>query len=136
MKANPGDIVVVIVDGVPYETYIDDSGVQRFRANGVIRALLNDFHAYYDALNAQYGWGPSRPALNPGTLCLNEIAVRYHKGKNEATPPWSRRDYIEFNMMLGYSVCGLCELSLMDGVKVENPLWDDADDKNDETRPT
>ena len=59
MKANPGDIVVVIVDGVPYETYIDDSGVQRFRANGVIRALLNDFHAYYDALNAQYGWGPS-----------------------------------------------------------------------------
>ncbi len=93
----PGDIIVVKVGGKEYETIIDDNGVQRFRENTALRALVN----------------ASRDA---GGVSLNELAVMYARGGI------TQRDYAEFNMMLGYSVCGFADLSPFEDMRIENPL--------------
>lgn len=85
----------VTVGGKKYETEWDGD-VQRFKANGVLKYLFER-----------------------GALDLNELARIYHTKK-----PFSQRDYAEFNMMLGYSVSGWCDLSSFHDMEVVNPLWE------------
>lgn len=99
-----GDIIKVKVGGVEYETYIDPNGVQRFRANSLLNFLFEN-----------------RKNKNQNSkIDLNEIAILFHTKQ-----PFSQRDYAEFNMMLGYSVCGFAELSSFEDMEIENPLWEE-----------
>ncbi len=90
----PGDVVTVSVGGVDYETVIDKDGVQRFRRNMVLDFLFKDKR-----------------------LDLNQLAVDYHHKK------FDQRSYAEFNMALGYSVCGFADLSSFQDMEIDNPLW-------------
>lgn len=88
-------IIMVKVGGKEYPTYIDTEGVQRFFENSVISHLFET-----------------------GRLDLNAIAVDFNQGK------FTKLDYAEFNMMLGYSVSGWCELHNFQDMAVYNPLWE------------
>lgn len=88
-----GDQIEVDVGGVRYLTVIQNN-VQRFYENGVIRYLVDN-----------------------NIVNLNDVVVAYHNGK------FSKRDYAEFNMMLGYSVSGFCDLSSFTEYDISNPLW-------------
>jgi hypothetical protein len=77
----------VRVGGVVYPTIIDKNGTERFIENPVVRYLLDN-----------------------GKIDLNQIAVAYQTGKLGGVED-AQRAYAEFNMMLGYSVCGFEELS-------------------------
>lgn len=104
MKYKPGDIIKVKVGGIEYETYIDERGTQRFRKNSLLDFLFN-----------------SRENKKQNSkVDLNELAILFHS-KN---PPFSQRDYAEFNMMLGYSVAGFAELSSFEDMEIENPVWE------------
>jgi hypothetical protein len=92
--ARPGDVIIVKVGGNSYETVIDKAGVQRFRKNAVLDHLFNS-----------------------GRLDLNQLAIDYRRGA------FDQRTYAEFNMALGYSVCGFAELSSFEDMEIENPLW-------------
>lgn len=50
---------------------------------------------------------------------LNRMALDYQAKK------FTQRDYLEFNMALGYSVSGLSELSAFEDLEIENPLWEE-----------
>lgn len=91
-----GDKITVIVGGVPYPTVIEN-GVQRFIRNNVISHLQD-----------------------VGLIDLNKVAVEYKRGK------FTQREYAEFNMSLGYSVCGFAELHEFQDMEIENPLWPNA----------
>lgn len=98
MKVQPGDVIEVKINGKPYRTVIDENGVQRFatsQASDVVDWLFQERR-----------------------LDLNQLAVDYHEGK------FSHQAYMEFYMLLGYSVSGMCGLSWMEDAEVENPLWD------------
>lgn len=108
MDFKPGDIITVIVDSRLYETYIDESGVQRFREDST--------HPLWDR------WcGDETTRLGRGTEDLNDLIMAYHRGE------FDQRTYMEFNMSLGYSVCGFLELSSFDDLVLLNPLWDECD---------
>lgn len=92
----PGDVIVVRVGGVEYETVIDQNGTQRFRANGLIRCLRD-----------------------AGYTNLNTLAMAYGEKR------FTQREYAEFNMALGYSVSGFAELSSFQDMLIENPLWNE-----------
>jgi prolyl-tRNA editing enzyme YbaK/EbsC (Cys-tRNA(Pro) deacylase) len=77
-----------------YPTFIDEDGVQRFEQNSVLCHLFQT-----------------------GKLDLNQLAVDYHEKK------FSKVDYAELNMMLGYSVSGFCDLSSFQDMRITNPLW-------------
>lgn len=94
-KPKPGGVITVKVGGVEYETVISSSGVQRFRKNEVIDFLFNS-----------------------GKLDLNQLVYDYHAKR------FSQRDYAELYMMLGYSVCGFCDVSSFGDMEIENPLWE------------
>jgi hypothetical protein len=51
---------------------------------------------------------------------LNKLSVDYQEKRGGFT----KREYAEFNMQLGYSVCGFSELSLFQSYDIENPVWD------------
>jgi len=95
----PGDKITILVNGNPYETYIDEHGVQRFPMNTVIGYLFN-----------------------VGILDLNKLAVDYHNGK------FHKDDYMKLNMDLGYSVCGFADLSSFEDYEIINPLWSEEND--------
>ncbi len=109
MDAKPGDIITITVDGRPYETYIDDSGVQRFRK---------------DSTNILWDrWeGDEYDREGRGTEDLNALCIAYHDKE------FDQRIYMEFNMSLGYSVCGFCDLSSFNDLRLVNPLWDETED--------
>lgn len=94
-KCMNDDEIIVRVGGKEYQTFIDDKGVQRFKANSVLDYLSNF-----------------------GIIDLNAICLDYHEGK------FSKIDYAEFNMMLGYSVCGFCDLNEFEDMEIYNPLWE------------
>jgi hypothetical protein len=94
MNFKPGDVIKVKVGGVEYETVIDDRGVQRFRRNELFCHLHDS-----------------------GKVDLNKLAIDYHNGK------FGKREYAEFNMGLGYSVCGFADLSSFQDWEIENPVW-------------
>lgn len=85
----------VRVGGVVYSTIIDEHGTQRFIENPFVRYLLAN----------------SRKDLNA-------IGIAYQRGLF-GTGPEAQRAYAEFNMALGYSVCGFEELSSFQDMKVE-----------------
>ena len=76
----------VRINGKDYQTVIDEYGVRRYRESSVLRHLIDT-----------------------GAVNLNQLAVDFHGGKFSAV------DYLEFNMGLGYSVLGLCDLHVFFG---------------------
>lgn len=89
-------IISVKIGDKEYPTYIDTQGTQRFFENSVIGHLFETRQ-----------------------IDLNTLARDYSNGK------FSKLDYAEFNMMLGYSVSGWCELHNFQDMPVHNPLWDE-----------
>lgn len=101
-----GQIIPVMVGDQPYETVIIN-GVQRFiedKNNPLYRRLQRD----------------TVGVVNPAgdIVDLNDMAIRYHRGE------FSQREYAEFNMALGYSVGGFCDLSSFEDMDIDNPLWE------------
>jgi hypothetical protein len=92
-----GDRISVRFGPLSHQTIIDTDGVQRFEGNGVLQYLRRT-----------------------GSLDLNALAAAYRSGA------FSRRDYAEFNMMLGYSVDGFRSLPEFQDLDIENPLWEDG----------
>lgn len=90
------DTIIVKVGGIEYPTIIDEHGTQRFIAHPLLSKLCD-----------------------ANLIDLNGVAVAYARGK-----VFTQREYIEFNMALGYSVCGLAELHEFENVGIENHLWD------------
>jgi hypothetical protein len=115
--ANPGDKITIRVNGKPVETVIDEQGVQRFRQNSVLDYLFQEHMKLFDSSNPQ-----DRERAEGYGLDLNKLAVDYHKGK------FTKDDYGEIMMMLGYSVSGFCDLSAFQDWEIENPLWDEEPD--------
>lgn len=99
MKDRVGDIIQVKVGEKTYDTMIDEAGVQRFIKNSLLCYLFEE-----------------------DMIDLNQICFDYHHDK------FSKIDYAEFMMALGYSVCGFAELSCFEDMEIENPLWEDKDD--------
>lgn len=91
-----------------YDTYIDKNGVQRFIENKVVRYLVDE-----------------------GIIDLNKLRMDFHDKK------FPTIDYLEFYMLMGYSVCGFSELSVCGfselspfyGYQIKNPLWEDKKDE-------
>jgi len=86
--------IMVKVEGKKYETRIDLRGVQRFKENSVINFLVDK-----------------------EIIDLNKLAIAFQEKE------FTKRDFAEFNMMLGYSVCGFAELSFFEDYEIDNPLW-------------
>ena len=108
MEYKKGDVITVTVDGRPYETYIDEHGTQRFR--------VDPTHPLWDR------WcGDENDRRGRGTEDLNKLSIAYHHGE------FDQRTYMEFNMSLGYSVGGFCELHNFFDLRLVNPLWDQSE---------
>ena len=99
-----GDRITVKVGDRTFDTIIDNEGVQRFIANGVVRLIV-------DKMEKDYGW--SGEPFN-----LNTLAQLYYHDK------FTQDDYLTFYTMMGYSVCGLAELSFFQDLEIENPVWE------------
>ena len=104
MRAEIGDTITVFLDGKPYETYIDEHGTQRFR--------IDPTHLLWDRWSGMDHIGNGR-----GKEDLNDLAIAYGGGE------FDQRTYAEFNMSIGYSVSGFCELSCFEDMRLVNPLW-------------
>lgn len=72
----PDRTLTVIIDGEPFETVLDQHGVQRFPANGLIKYLFN--HRLLD---------------------LKALALACAEGK------FSKKEYMQLTRDLGMSVC-------------------------------
>lgn len=95
-KFKKGQKITVKVGGKEYLTVIDKQGTQRFIANKLMRHLVD-----------------------AKMVDLNQLSSDYQNKKG-----FTKREYAEFNMQLGYSVCGFAELSLFQSYDIENPVWD------------
>jgi len=123
MKYYIGDVIRVQVGTRTFETIIDDYGVQRFRENGVLRVVCDRWYRDWDDYTSHDC---------PEPMGLNMLARMYYQEM------FSQDDYLTFCTMLGYSVCGLAELSFFQDLEITNPLWDDQEHlfvprKRDET---
>lgn len=116
-SVKPGDRITVLVGGIPYETEINEHGTQRFIIdpdNALVRRLRNR--------------SDGQPTRAEGDIAdLNEMAIRYHQGE------FTKREYAEMNIALGYSLGGFEELSSFEDMDIDNPLDEagleyDADD--------
>lgn len=104
------ETIEITLDGVPYQTYLDDNGVQRFVPNEVVVRLLRNNGELFEARN--------RGQLKGLELySLNEIAFDYHTGKIPLA------DLLQFYTMMDYSVSGMMGLSFFEDIEVKNPLW-------------
>lgn len=106
-SVKPGDIIPVKVDGILHNTVIDEHGIQRF-----VEDLTNP---WYQRLRDYIG-----TVVNPNgdIRDLNELAVYHAHGKI------STEEYAKFNMDIGYSVGGFCDLSSFQAMDIDNPLWE------------
>ncbi len=104
-KYKPKDEIIVKVGEKEYSTIIDERGVQRFKKNSCLEFLQEK-----------------------GFIDLNNLAIAFCEGS------FDQRDYLEFNMMLGYSVCGIAEFECFEDMEIENPVWenDDLDNQKSE----
>jgi len=93
-KLPTGTIIKVRVNGKEYDTVIDENGTQRFIKNNLIRHLTDS-----------------------KAVDLNKLCLDYQRGK------FLEQEYAEFNMGLGYSVSGFCEISSFEDGTILNPLW-------------
>lgn len=95
------EIIIVKLDGKPYETYMDD-GVQRFVPNPVVEAFV------MNNMDVRGSWD------------LNDMALKFL-----TEPEWCTLEQMrEFYLQTNYSVSGLLSLSYFEGVEVENPRWE------------
>ena len=102
MHFKPGDEIIVKVGGLTYVTIIDAKGVQRFKENKLISHLID-------------------------TICPSDIMnLLPHAFWGEK---FSQREFAEFYMSIGYSVSGFGELSFFEDMDIENPLWENQDEK-------
>ena len=111
MEAKPGDIIPIKLDGVEYQTYIDERGVQRFYENpdnAILRSM-----PLVKVADGHGGWLT--------VLDSNLMSIEYQRGK------FTQREYAEAKMAQGYSVSGFCDLGF-DSMLLENPLWDSEED--------
>lgn len=104
----PGQKFEVKVDGRPYQTYIDEHGIQRFVREGLGGKL----------------------ATLPFAGDLTQVCSEFLRGFGEGR--YTMQDYQEFNMSLGFSVCGfedcMDSLTLNDDIPdtdIENPVWNE-----------
>jgi hypothetical protein len=99
-----GDRITVRVGGQEYETVV---------VNGIQRFVEDKHNPLYRRLRSRYDG-----VINPdGDIAdLNEMTVMAAKGKI------SPREYAEFNMALGYSVCGFADI-FDSTFHIDNPLW-------------
>lgn len=107
-----GDMFPVRIGDKWFQSVIDEQGVQRFKTNGPVNALINHQQRMFDQ-----HWMKDRIPNHPAVYGLNEIAVDFIHGN------WSREEMIEFYTMFGYSVSGLVGMSFVEDVPVYNPLW-------------
>jgi len=110
MGYKTGDVITIRVDGRPYKTYIDENGTQRFPYNSA--------HPLWD----RWKGDDDGERKGRGTEDMNNLAVAYHRKE------FDQRTYMEFNMSIGYSVCGFQELSSFDDLLLINPIWGETDD--------
>lgn len=87
--------IIVKVSGIEYPTVIDEHGIQRFIKNRLFCHLVDS-----------------------GQVNLNKLHIDYLHDK------FSKREYAEFTMMLGYSVSGFAGLSSFQDMEIKNPLWE------------
>lgn len=92
-----GMVIMVKVGGIEYPTFIDAHGVQRFKANAVVRWMIDE-------------------ARTAGAGDLNKLGSAYRSGA------FDQRTYAEFYMLLGYSLSGFAELSFFLDLEIENPI--------------
>jgi hypothetical protein len=104
IEAKPGDTVMVKVGGVEYPTIITETGTQRFIENRDHPLVVKCGQVFDRATNSMVD-------------DMNGMVLRYHRGE------FTQREYAEFNMAIGYSVSGFCELSNFQDMDIENPLW-------------
>lgn len=109
-KPKVGDEIFVRVENVPYKTIIDPFGVQRFITNTVL-----DYMFYHDHDGNRINDLDNKKQR---MLDLNALSAAYQQGK------FSKRDYGEFMMSLGYSVSGFSELWAFQDWTIDNPLWE------------
>lgn len=102
----PGDHFTVTVGGVEYDTEIDERGVQRFVENPDY-PLVKEIKMVWDTY------------LNCDIRDMNTMMQRYINGE------FSKREYAEMNIFIGYSVCGFADLSTFHDMEINNPVWDD-----------
>lgn len=93
-KTKPGEVIVVKIGGKPFETIIDNDGVQRFKVNKLFDRLYKS-----------------------GRIDLNQLAIDYQRGL------FTQEEYLHFYLGLGYSVSGFSELSFFEDLEIDNPLW-------------
>lgn len=85
-EREPGPGPNIRINGVVYPTVYTEHGVLRYVENKLFTFLVDS-----------------------GRFDLNWLAFQYHGGK------FSAREYMEFNMGLGYSVSGLCDFHVFFG---------------------
>ena len=98
MKAKPGDIIMVKINGKEYTTVIDSDGVQRFKANSIVRHIVD---RYVD---------------------LNDLWLDFNHSKNMII-----EDMMLFYADMGYSVCGFLDIfnsEKVPNLEINNPLWE------------
>ena len=94
-EAKYGDEIIVKVGGKEYKTIVDEEGVQRFPENKLLCYMSDEM------------------------IDLNKLAIAFQRGT------FTQDEYLQFYMGIGYSVCGLSELSFFEDLEIENPLWED-----------
>lgn len=109
-KPKVGDQITIYIENFPYVTEIDANGVQRFIKNEVL-----DYMFYNDINGNKID---DMDCKTPRMLSMNAISIAYQHGK------FSKRDYAEFIMALGYSVCGFAEYEEFQDWTINNPLWE------------
>ena len=110
-----GTHIPVVVNGREYDTVIS-GGVQRFVGNPIVAAFVSGTTEAYNVWLRVNPLNGRNWAEAPFTL--NNISY-------EVGNPYTLDQLIEFSTLHGYSVSGMCDLSFMDDVFVENPVWED-----------
>lgn len=95
-----GDRIMIRIGAKPVLTYIDERGIQRILPNRIIRDV----------------------AETNRSLDLNMIAALHAQGN------YSLQEYLEYDLLTNWSVCGFCELSRYQFLDVDNPVWDSNSD--------
>ena len=103
-KFEPGEEITVYLAGKPYETVIDEKGVQRFKGNRIIKDFVDksvDLHT----------------SQAENVFSLHEVAVKY------AHSEYTFEEMLELYTNIGYSVSGFSDISIFEHLDIFNPAW-------------
>jgi len=116
MTYKPGDEIKVKIGGREFTTVIDPHGVQRFKSNGVVRAIQQSFFEEWDKYCKT---GLQRDIRNRHLepMGFNKLAVMYCRSE------FSQEDYLDFYISTGCSVCHISEIGFFEDLEIENPIW-------------